>query len=361
MKIDAKKLREIYPYSIPLVEGDERFYEIPFAKKYMISTYSRVYKRYDEKHYVKIPMKIDWYNAREYYEIVFDETTEPQEISVGKLVVQVFFPEIKKGFAYRYYQNPFSMKEWRVESLHIIQSKGQLVEAFQSKIEQRQPHYDKELQNHKFINRWIPSNNMKVCYALNRMCGNMRTRATNTKFKKCSPQYKDTTISTEWLADPTLFKQYFLDHQYYYPGRTEIDKDILGLGQSNEYTPNMIIEIPRYINQIFTRNSSKYGYCIQKQQLKNGRIRYKIPETAYCLNKKFEGGNIYCDNYADALIAGRKRKANYIREVINKERNDGFMPEYILEAMEKWANLCELGLVKMWEPDDKILKEEGIL
>lgn len=361
MKINASKLREIYPYSIPLVENDERFYEVTFAKQYIMSTYCRVYKKYDEKHFEKVPMKIDWRNACEYYEITFDGTSEPRKISVGKLVVKVFFPEIKNGFAYRYYRNPFSMKEWKVENLHILNSKEQLVEAIKSKIERRNPYYDVNLQNHIFTNRWIPSKNMKVCDALNRIYKNMKTRATNTNFKNLSPQYEDTTINSDWINNPILFKQYYLDHQYFYPGKTEIDKDILGLGQSNTYAPDLVIEIPRYINQIFTRGSSKYGYSIRKKQLKNGKTIYTIPETVYCLKDKYEGGNIHCYNYKDALIAGRKRKADYIREVVSKEEKEGFIPEYILLAMSKWANLCELGLVKIWEPDEKILAEEGII
>ncbi len=68
-----------------------------------------------------------------------------------------------------------------------------------------------------------------------------------------------------------------------------------------------------------------------------------------------------CDTYIEALRAGRNRKANYIRKVVADEREKGYMPEYILEAMEKWANRCELGLVKMWEPSEEILEEMGVI
>lgn len=46
---------------------------------------------------------------------------------------------------------------------------------------------------------------------------------------------------------------------------------------------------------------------------------------------------------------------------MNKERKDGFIPEYILETMEKWATLCEAGKISIWEPSDETKKEMKIL
>lgn len=60
------------------------------------------------------------------------------------------------------------------------------------------------------------------------------------------------------------------------------------------------------------------------------------------------------------MRAGRNRKADYIRKVVADEREKGYMPEYILDAMEKWANRCELGLVKLWEPSLKPIPTDSM-
>ena len=39
MKIDATKLREMYLQNIKLIAKDERFYQVPFANKYVIKNH----------------------------------------------------------------------------------------------------------------------------------------------------------------------------------------------------------------------------------------------------------------------------------------------------------------------------------
>ena len=85
----------------------------------------------------------------------------------------------------------------------------------------------------------------------------------------------------------------------------------------------------------------------------------RIDGTKYYLlngkkNQKF-------NDYYDALNHVRQNKANEIRKAVKEEREKGFMPEYLLEKMSKWADLTEMGLIQMWEPDTKALLEEGII
>lgn len=68
-----------------------------------------------------------------------------------------------------------------------------------------------------------------------------------------------------------------------------------------------------------------------------------------------------CNSYVEALQAGCSKRANYIRKIVAKERKARFIPERILAAMEKWANRCELGLIKMWEPSEEVFKRMGVL
>ena len=69
----------------------------------------------------------------------------------------------------------------------------------------------------------------------------------------------------------------------------------------------------------------------------------------------------YFPNYYDALQYARKVKAEQIREIVKEEREKGFMPECLLNKMSQWADLAEIGLIKMWEPDVKALIEKGII
>lgn len=357
LKIDAQKLHELYLCNVKPIAKDERFYAIPHAEKYALSTYGRAFKKSSDRKYEKL--KVVYKDGEEAYSILYDNCTEEKNVIISKLLSSVFFPNLH---IFRLY-NPKSYphkRRWRIENLHIIESKEQMIETLLAKMNHRGLPCSNELTNHIFIGRWNPPQSQNIQKALNKLYASLKTRATNPKQKVWHPQYSATTISKEWAKSPELFKQYWLDKQYYYPEKLSVDKDILGLGSTNHYAEGLVIPIPVYINDIFTRNTSKLGYCIIKKKRTDGSVYYKIPQNAYMFDGKYEQ-NIYCDTYAEALQAGRIRKANYIRKVVNKERKDGFIPEYILETMEKWATLCEAGKISIWEPSDETKKEMKIL
>ena len=186
----------------------------------------------------------------------------------------------------------------------------------------------------------------------------MRIRATNKKFKGRHTQYEHTEIDKEWFDNPAFFKQYWLDNQYEYPGSLSVDKDILGYGETNCYAPGLVVGIPTYINDIFTKGTSKLGYCITRKKDKNGKTYYIIPGSAY--SRKDDSSKIIrSETYRDALIAGRKKKAQYIRDVISDERRKGFIPERILNVMKRWADLCEIGKITVWEPSNRVFLQEA--
>lgn len=357
MKIDAQKLHELYLCNVKPIAKDERFYAVPNAKKYAISTYGRAFKVSTDRKYDKL--KVVYKKGEEAYCILYDDATEEKTVPISKLLSTVFFPDLQVFRLYNPKLYPHK-RRWKIEDLHIIESKDQLIETFLAKMNRRVLQCPEELRNHIFIGRWNPPKNQNIQKALNRLYASLKTRATNQKQKIWHPQYSSTTISEEWAKNPELFKQYWLDVQYYHPEKMSVDKDILGFGNTNHYAKGLVIPIPVYINDIFTRNTSKLGYCIIKQKRKDGSEYYKIPQNAYTFNGEYEE-NIYCDSYADALKSGRKRKADYVRKVVDKERQAGYIPEYILEAMEKWAVLCEAGKISIWEPSDEIKKEMNIV
>ena len=358
IKIDAKKLNEICVYGVKPLAFDERFYSVPNATDYALSTYGRLFVKSDYEHfYRKVPRKLDS-KGDEYYQIKFNHKEEKENVPIKKLMVMVFFPE-EKGFLYPYQNQIFRWKKWRIEDCHLIKSNEQYIEVLKSIIEHREPEYSADLKNHTFINRWTSPKKQHINNKLNRTYADMKSRATNQKVKKRHKQYAETTICKQWLKNPAAFKKYWLYNQYFYPGKTSFDKDILGFGKTNEYAPGLAIEVPTYINDIFTKSSSKLGYCISKNRKIDGTYSYQIPSNAFIFDGKEK--NLVFDTYIEALQAGRKRKAEYIRKVAKKERENGYIPKHILDTMEKWANLCELGLIKIWEPSEEILKVEGVL
>lgn len=96
---------------------------------------------------------------------------------------------------------------------------------------------------------------------------NMKSRATNEGMKASHPQYKDTKVCDDWLNNPDSFYQWFIDNLYFYPGELALDKDILGFGEQNIYSPQYASLVPVYVNNAFTCDDSKSGlcYCIKEK------------------------------------------------------------------------------------------------
>ena len=165
-----------------------------------------------------------------------------------------------------------------------------------------------------------------------------------------------------WKTNSEECTNYLMSQLYYYPdGKLELDKDIMGFGIENRYAPGLAVYVPEYINGIFTAATGKYGgYSITKKHRKDGIEYWYIPGAAMNLKGKQQIEGITCDTFMEALIAGRKRKAQYIRDVAAYERGRGYMPERILEAMEKWADGVETGKLKTFEPSEAVLRKMGI-
>ena len=347
MDIDVKKLKETILPRIELIANDERFYLLPNDDNYALSSYGRLYRHVGDKSWHKVPVE---YKNEECYEV------NGELIPVHKLLAKVFFGEGTHLYCNEY--DPWNPRRWDITRLFALTSREDLIETLQGKIEHREPNLDKSKRKHSFIGRAEYGKPMNK--VIRRMYYNMRSRATNEKLKKRDANYKDTTISADWIDDPEKFYEYILQRQYYYPGKMSIDKDLLGFGEANTYSPEYVVPLPTYINNVFTANSSKYGYCIKKRENRDGSIRYIIPQTVYTMRGEKQQDLVF-DRYADALIAGRRRKADYIRKIVASERKAGYIPHYILSAMEKWANRCELGLVETWEPSKETLKEMGMI
>ena len=350
MKIDQRELHELFCMVRKPCAKDERFYAIPNAKEYALSTYCRLlHRKHDSWYEVVVPIG-------EYYLLQFDDKQGERKINIGTLAAKVFFPKIENGYLYPF-KSGYGWRKWKVEKLHLIVGREMMVEALSAKMSKRSPNYGREYKSHIFINRWEPTRyKHNFNKYLHRYFWNMKVRSTNKGYKKRFSAYEETAVCEEWSNNAAIFKQWFLDNQYHYKGQIQVDKDILGFGKTNKYAPDLCCLVPRHINSIFEKSSSQLGYSMTKIPLKNGESVYEIRRNAF-------GGiehNIRCASYMDALKTGRRLKANNIRNVVAKEREKGNIPSKILDCMLRWADLAEMGLIEIWEPSQETLMAEGI-
>jgi len=353
MIIDNKKLHETTLKRVKVLANDEHFYIVPGAGKYTLSTYGRLYKATSGGGHNRVNPVFN--RGEEAYQIHFDGKPEPETVTIRKLMAMVFFPN-HPGI---YLMNPkhaTGKRRWRLDDLHVLHDKEDITEYVLARMERREPTYDDSQKKIEFANRADFGKSLRK--QISSIYYGMCSRATNPGLKKRNPQYQDTTIDPELTLE--AFIDWYLDNWYDYPGKLVIDKDILGFGRTNCYKLDLIAFVPQYINNIFTESNSKFGYCITEHTKENSKKYYKVPGNAFAQDGRKQR-NILCDDYAQALQAGRKRKADYIRAIVKKERAAGYMPKHILDAMSRWANLCELGKIEMWEPSEDTLAELGII
>ena len=346
MKIDARKLKETIIKKVRKIAENERFYEVPNAKDYILSDYGRLF--YKGK--LQKPVYVNGeglYN--EYYHIQFDNTIYAGLIRIDRLIALTFRPDEKIGTLINPHRTNDKFK-WRVIDLHIVRNKGEMVNYIQSKIDGVTPTYKGAGEKHGFINRIEYSRGIRR--TIQSSYFSAKGRATNKGFKKRNPQYEDVTMCDEWLNSSKAYADWFITNDYYYPEPLELDKDLITFGIGKIYSPETCCRLPHHINRLFSSKANKLGSKIQRKKHLDGTYVYWYHDE--------KNGNIY-NNYLDALRQMRKDKAEQIRKAVKEEREKGYMPEYLLEKMSQWADLTEMGLIKMWEPDMKKLIEEGII
>lgn len=364
MIINNKNLKEVYIPNIwsTRLKDEEHFYAIPTASNYVLSDHATLLRKGDDGKYLRIPMFYSTELFCDAYTMHFDGEDTPRTVSVRKLLAMVFYPDLTSVFLYNPRFCATAENRWYIKDLHVLTTREQIVETFLAKIEHRQPNYDDQLKGATFINR-IDKPDISFKKYLQRTCANMIDRATNPKTKAAKPQYLETTIDPEIIEDKTTFFEWALGSYYDYPGADlQIDKDLLSFGELNRYSLKHMCFLPNYINKIFRKlkNGDNLGYGIRQIQSKN-KVSYRV-----CTDKKVPGSDNSSkfktvDTYAEALHLGRKAQAEYIRKVVAKERADGYIPAHILDTMCTWANMCELGLTRIWEPSAETLSKMGVV
>ena len=231
MKIDARKLKEVYLPKAKKIANDERFYSVPDADGYSLSDYGRLL--YGSKWVPVVYISGEGIYC-EYYTIKFNNNLYAGLIRRDHLIALTFRPGEKIDLLI----NPNITDEktrWRVQNLHVINGKSEIVNYIQSKIDGVTPTYAGAKEEHKIENRQEYSK--KINRVIEESYFAAKTRATNQKFKKRNPQYADVTMCGEWLNSMEPFAEWFFTNDYYYPQPLEVDKDLLTFGIGKIYSP----------------------------------------------------------------------------------------------------------------------------
>ena len=351
-----------YVSKVKLVAADEDFFFVNGAANYALSTYGRLYRNNpDDQTWKRVKEHIDNKLGVSCYDLIND-AGDTIVIPVEKLISLVFFPdEPTYHFIYPNIHD-HSVRRWDLRKAYLLTGKNDMVEYIDARCNGRNLTLPEDQLHMEFCNRYMKAAGKTVRHEVYNTRGNMITRATNKVFQFFHKQYRDVTMEENWITNPAECINYLMAQLYYYPdGRLVIDKDIMGFGTANRYAPGLAVYVPEYINLIFTTASGKYGgYRISRKKRKDGTIYWYVFGHSMNHRGKQKITGITCDTFMEALIAGRKRKAEYIRDVVSYERERGYVPEPILVAMEKWADGVEAGKLKMFEPSEAILRKMGI-
>lgn len=362
------ELEEIKNVTVtPYVDG-EKFFRVPGLPQYAISDHSHlvVYRTSKEKwenakltfktslkitnSLVRKPVAPDYFIFAK-----FDYETKKRYISLTEIIRKTFYPGSVHiqygGDVFTSYikkkKDSIVIPTWDITKFYPCYSKKECVNYVLAKFAHK----------FKFNNNHIEtlSDGVTPLHAelgltnkiLNQRYSDMKARATNAKLKKRKPRYQNTTICEEWLKNKISFEKWFNDNWYCYPGEIgylELDKDLFSNDGSNkEYGPDNCCLLPHYINICFVESKLKYGYKICRD--KQGD--FFIPKTHYHERMKFK-------SYDEALTTGRKLKADYLKSIVENERERLFIPERILRRLEEVADLTEKGEYPMFEPSDEI-------
>lgn len=137
MNIDQRELHELFCMVRKPFARDERFYAVPNAKEYALSTYCRLL-HCKHGYWYKVVKPIG-----EYYQLQFDNETSERKINIGTLAARVFFPKIENGYLYPF-ASGYGWRKWKVEKLHLLIGREMMVEALSAKMNRRSPKEDGE-------------------------------------------------------------------------------------------------------------------------------------------------------------------------------------------------------------------------
>lgn len=332
MQIKKSTLKNKLPRRMRTLHPGEMFYAIDGMTDYCFSNHFRLCQRSvnenNKESYKVVHSKLS-YKKKHFtcprFKII-DETGEEKFVSIKYLIKKTFF---KNEVVYLELINPEG--EWIPDNVMALSREEWF---YRFKCLTNQAKFNAETYKIQLPD-FGEANIAKIC---NDKYNGIRRRAVNESYKKKHPDYQNTVMYSEWIKKPEMCKQYLMEHYYEYPGELVIDKDLMSYGLLDAYMPGIAIFLPFYLNNIFQKSVSEYGFGIKKNQTGS----YQVPEMGL-KSKTF-------NDYDDALNYARKSKSEFIKTQAQKEEKNGYMPDYIIDQMMTWAALCRDGKIEIWEP-----------
>lgn len=169
----------------------------------------------------------------------------------------------------------------------------------------------------------------------------LRRCYSKTRNYKMTENYNDVTCCEEWLNFENFYEWLHSQSNFdkWKNGKMwNLDKDIIIKG-NKMYSPETCCLVPHAINNLFTKNDKKRGNLpigVNKHKNKNG---YKF--HAHCPNSLIVGtkGRVSLgtfDTPEEAFLAYKTAKESYIKQVAQKEYDNGVITKECYDAMMKY-------------------------
>ena len=280
MTIDAKQLKEIYPFKLQRrVNKKERFYLVPKDERYALSDHGQLVFSEDGEIWKQI--KREYREGHEVFNIQWRDSTSKEFVSLESLFKMVFFPSQTHCRLILQPDAPKNGKRdrwsYNVCNVHILYDKNQVIEYILAKTQHREPDYPQEQYKHTFINRDEHFTN----YAAYMTYANANQRGRDPKRKARRKDNEDSTICDEWKYPQKMLKWVYKSRYYYSGdyGKLQLDKDLKSLGKNHEYSPANSCFIPSKINTILQKATGKRkrtAFIAEFDKIE--RMRGEIPE-----------------------------------------------------------------------------------
>ena len=230
------------PINVKLINVFETFVPIEGTNNYWMSNYGRVVNN------LRNPFKFHVHNMTDHYTInVFDidGSVIKEDYRTEKLVAKIFLKNPNKyskvwfldgNRSNYYYKNLVYVSN---KDYNDLMYNGKTI----NEIEIKQEYYE------------YPNKARSKAYAVFIGIYNRCYNREGTNYHDC---YEGTTICQEWLDNPELFVDWYLEH--YYSVKNElmaVDKDLFGNG-SMMYSPKTCCIVPQTINTMMS-NSKKHN------------------------------------------------------------------------------------------------------